>query len=335
MYARDFQLKPYNTFGLPCIAKEFFSFNDEDELISFIKDGSLSTKKRFVLGGGSNILFREAYNGIILHPLFEGIKVEETTDDFAEISVGAGVVWDDFVSWAVEHGYYGAENLSLIPGMAGAAPVQNIGAYGCEAKDIVSKVRLVMLDAGSVTEIDADDCRFGYRDSIFKHELKNLTVVSRVFFRLSKQNELNVTYGDVASTVESLGGKSLKNVRKAIIQIRRNKLPDPAETGNAGSFFKNPVVNTELFEALLAEFPDMPGYRQKDGTVKLAAGWLIERCGWKGKSKGDAGVHHRQALVLVNYGNATGNNIIDLAQDICLSVKSRFGIEITPEVEII
>lgn len=335
MYARDFQLRPYNTFGLPCIAKEFFSFSEEDELISFISEGSLKGKQRFVLGGGSNILFRQAYEGIILHPLFDGITVEEAGGGYVDVSVGAGVIWDDFVSWAVEHGYYGAENLSLIPGMAGAAPVQNIGAYGCEAKDIITKVRMVMLDNGAVTEINADECRFGYRDSIFKHELKNHTVVSRVWFRLSTCNELNVSYGDVAATVESMGGISLQNVRRAIIQIRRNKLPDPAETGNAGSFFKNPVVNIKQYEELLSEYPDIPGYRQKDGTVKLAAGWLIEKCGWKGKRKGDAGVHHRQALVLVNYGSAAGDDITGLAQEICLSVKSRFGIEITPEVEII
>lgn len=335
MYARDFQLKPYNTFGLPCIAKEFFSFSDEDELISFIRNGRLSNKKRFVVGGGSNILFRDAYDGTILHPLFDGIKTERTSGNYVDVSVGSGVIWDDFVSWAVEHGYYGAENLSLIPGMAGAAPVQNIGAYGCEAKDIVSKVRMVMLDTGAITELDADECRFGYRDSIFKHELKNLTVVSRVWFRLSTRNELNVSYGDVAATVDTMGGISLENVRRAIIQIRKNKLPDPAETGNAGSFFKNPVVSIAQYEGLHEEFPEMPGYKQQDGSVKLAAGWLIEKCGWKGKRKGDAGVHHRQALVLVNYGSAAGNDIVDLAQEICLSVKSRFGVEITPEVEII
>jgi UDP-N-acetylmuramate dehydrogenase len=335
MYAQNFQLKGHNTFGLPCIANEFFSFTSEEELVNFIGKKELSDKNVFVLGGGSNVLFKKAFDGIIIHPLVGGIKTEKVTGCHIEVSSGSGVVWDDFVSWAVDRGYCGVENLSLIPGSTGASPVQNIGAYGCEAKDTITRVRFVMLNNGEVAEIDAKDCHFGYRDSIFKHELKNRVVVTRVWYRLSTEHNFNISYGDVATNVERLGGLSLKNVRDAIIGIRRNKLPDPAETGNAGSFFKNPVVSNESFNELRNRFPGIPGYTQSDGTVKLAAGWMIEKCGWKGKRVGDAGVHEKQALVIVNYGSASGDEIIKLADNICRSVRDSFGVNISPEVEII
>jgi UDP-N-acetylmuramate dehydrogenase len=335
MYAQNIQLKAYNSFGLPCTASEFFSFSAEEELASFIRKDSLLGKQVLVLGGGSNILFRQSFNGLIIHPLVEGIRVEKVTGSDVEVSAGAGVIWDDFVAWAVSKGYSGIENLSLIPGSTGASPVQNIGAYGCEAKDTIIKVRFVMMNNGEVVEIDAKECRFGYRDSIFKHELKNKVVVTRIWYRLSTDHNLNISYGDVASSVERLGGLSLQNVRKAVIEIRRSKLPDPRETGNAGSFFKNPVVSIDIFNDLAKQFPGIPGYPQNNGTIKLAAGWMIERCGWKGKRVGDAGVHQRQALVLINYGSATGNEIVALSEDICRSVREKFGIDISPEVEII
>jgi len=335
MYAQNFQLKNFNTFGLQCTTKEFFSFSAEEELISYIREKGLVDKTVLVLGGGSNILFKKAFDGIIIHPLIEGICTEKSSGSNVEVSVGAGVTWDDFVSWAVDNGYSGIENLSLIPGKAGASPVQNIGAYGCEAKDTITRVRFVMLNNGEVVEIDAKDCHFGYRDSIFKHDLKNKVVVTRIWYRLSTIHNLNISYGDVASNVERLGELNLRNVRDSVISIRRSKLPDPAETGNAGSFFKNPVVSVELFNALKSSYPNIPGYPQNDGTVKLAAGWMIEQCGWKGKRIGDAGVHQRQALVLINYGAASGDEIVKLAENICYSVKEKFGVSIYPEVEII
>jgi len=335
MYTQNFQLKSYNTFGLQCTTNEFFSFTREEELISFVRKKGVVDKPVLVLGGGSNILFKQAFSGIVIHPLVEGIRKEQSSGSNVEVSVGAGVIWDDFVSWAVDNGYSGIENLSLIPGKAGASPVQNIGAYGCEAKDTITRVRFIMLNNGEVVEIDAKDCHFGYRDSIFKHDLKNKAVVTRIWYRLSTSHNLNISYGDVAYNVERLGGLNLRNVRDAVIGIRRNKLPDPAETGNAGSFFKNPVVSIEIFNVLKSSYPNIPGYPQKDGTVKLAAGWMIEQCGWKGKRIGDAGVHQRQALVLVNYGYASGDEIVRLAENICHSVKERFGVNIYPEVEII
>jgi UDP-N-acetylmuramate dehydrogenase len=335
MYAQDFQLKEYNTFGLPCTASEFFSFSAEEELVNLIRKDRLPGKPVLVLGGGSNILFKQSFNGLIIHPLVEGIRVEKVSGSDAEVSVGAGVIWDDFVAWAVSQRYSGIENLSFIPGNTGASPVQNIGAYGCEAKDTITRVRFVMLNNGEVVEISAKECNFGYRDSIFKHELKNKVVVTRIWYRLSSDHNLNISYGDVASNVERLGGLSLQNVRKAVIEIRRSKLPDPAETGNAGSFFKNPAVSIDIFNDLTKQFPGIPGYPQNDGTIKLAAGWMIEKCGWKGKRVGNTGVHQRQALVLVNYGSATGNEIVNLAEDIRNSVKEKFGVDISPEVEII
>ncbi|HPT11652.1 MAG TPA: UDP-N-acetylmuramate dehydrogenase [Bacteroidales bacterium] len=335
MYAQNFQLKKLNTFGLQCITNEFFSFSAEEELTGFIREKGLADKNILVLGGGSNILLRNAFNGIVIHPLIEGIRIEKSSGSDVEVSVGAGVIWDDFVSWAVDNGNSGIENLSLIPGKVGASPVQNIGAYGCEAKDTITRVRFVMLNNGETVEIDAKDCHFGYRDSIFKHDLKNKVVVTRVWYRLSTNHNLNVSYGDIASNVEMLGGINLRNVREAVINIRRSKLPDPAETGNAGSFFKNPVVNIEFFNGLKSRYPNIPGYPQDNEKVKLAAGWMIEQCGWKGKRIGDAGVHQRQALVLVNYGSASGDEIIKLAEDICSSVKEKFGVSIYPEVEII
>jgi UDP-N-acetylmuramate dehydrogenase len=335
MYRQNFQLRSYNTFALPCTAKEFFSFDTEEELIGFIRKSGIEDKTTLILGGGSNILFKHDFDGIVLHPGLEDICLEKTSGSSVFVSVGAGVKWDDFVAWTVENGYSGIENLSLIPGMTGASPVQNIGAYGCEAKDAIVRVRLVMLKNGEAIEVEAKDCNFGYRDSIFKHELKNLAVVTRIWYRLSTVHNLNISYADVAATVENMGGKSLKNVRNAIIHIRRNKLPDPTETGNAGSFFKNPVITAEYFAGLINRYPDIPNYPQPNGKVKLAAGWMIERCGWKGKRYGDAGVHPRQALVLVNYGSATGEEIVKLACGICSSVKEKYGIDISPEVEII
>ncbi len=336
MVSRNYQLRQHNTFGLQCIASEFFSFNFEEELTELINTGATRNKKILILGGGSNILFTHNFNGLVLHPEIEGISLIKKNNDFADVSVGAGVVWDDFVSWTVEQGYYGIENLSLIPGLTGASPVQNIGAYGVEAKDTIKRVRFVMLTDGSTVEINGSDCHFGYRDSIFKHELKGLAVVTRVWFRLSVRPGLNVSYGDIANEVESVGEVNLRNVRQAVINIRQRKLPDPAVTGNAGSFFKNPVVSGEFYAELASQFSNIPHYDLPgDSMVKLSAAWLIDQCSWKGKRVGNAGVHEKQALVLVNYGDATGIEIAALAEEIRISVKEKFGIDLCPEVELL
>lgn len=335
MLINNFQLKELNTFGLPSVAREFFSFSSEEELVGIINDGYMEGKSTLVLGGGSNILFTSNYDGLVIHPDIGNIEIEERTNSSVLVSAGAGVIWDDFVEWCVLHDLSGAENLSLIPGMVGASPVQNIGAYGVEAEDIIERVRFITLSDGRVNEIDGRDCRFGYRDSIFKHEFKGKIVVTKVWYRLSVEPILNTSYGDVARETEVLGGINLRNIRQAIINIRRRKLPDPEETGNAGSFFKNPVIPNEALVSLLAKYPDMPHYDMPGGDAKLAAGWLIERCGWKGYRKGKVGVHDKQALVLVNYGGAAGKEISSLAADIRISVREKFEIDLCPEVEII
>jgi len=335
MYVHNKDLKALNTFGLPCIAGSFFSFTTEEELVTFIRSGATSGKRVFVLGGGSNILFKGNFEGLVIHPLSTTIKVEHIDDNNADVLVSAGVIWDDFVAWTVNQGFGGVENLSFIPGMAGAAPVQNIGAYGSEAADTLLRVRCVMLSDGSTLELTAGECRYGYRDSIFKNELRGKTVVSSALFRLSRHPQLNMAYAEVASECGKIGIPTLENIRKSVINIRKRKLPDPDVTGNAGSFFKNPVITSARFEELTKEYPEIPGFRLPDGDVKIAAGWLIDQCGWKGVRAGNAGVHDKQALVIVNHGNATGSEIIELAEKIRESVRLRFGTDLSPEVEIV
>ncbi len=335
MYILNKELKELNTFGLACRASSFFQFSAEEELVSFIKAGRAEKSEILILGGGSNLLFSKDYKGLVIHPANTGIRLEHLTNDHATVNVSAGVKWDDFVAWSVSRGLGGVENLSFIPGLTGASPVQNIGAYGSETKETVISVRCVMLDSGKVEELTSGECQLSYRDSIFKHELKGRAVVTAVRFRLTRHPELNFSYPDLANECELIGGISLDNVRKAVINIRRRKLPDPAVTGNAGSFFKNPVVTGERYIELLNEFPEIPGYPLADGSVKIPAGWMIDKLGWKGKRNGDAGVHPAQALVIVNYGNAVGSEILALAQKITSSVFERFKVELEPEVEII
>ncbi|HSO78381.1 MAG TPA: UDP-N-acetylmuramate dehydrogenase [Bacteroidales bacterium] len=335
MYALNKDLKTFNTFGISCMARSFFQFSEEEELISYIRTGKTGQSDTLILGGGSNILFTRDFQGLVIHPANTGIRVEHLTNEYVIANVGAGVIWDDFVSWAVDRGLGGVENLSYIPGLAGASPVQNIGAYGTEAEDTVISVRCIMLSDGETAELTAGECNFSYRNSIFKNDLKGKAVVTAVRFRLSRNPVLNLAYPDVANECELLGGASLDNVRKAVINIRRRKLPDPLETGNAGSFFKNPVITADKFGEILKEYPELPGHHRSDGGVKIPAGWLIEKCGWKGKTVGEAGVHPNQALVLVNIGRAKGSEIADLAREIKKSVLERFGVELEPEVEII
>jgi len=335
MISNNISLKIYNTYGLDYRTDCFISIKSENELLQALNTLSGVEKPILVLGGGSNLLFTEDFKGTVINPDIGGIYIEENNRGHSIVSCGAGVHWDKLVEWSVEKGLGGLENLSYIPGTAGAAPLQNIGAYGVEVKDSVEKVRAVSISDGSIREFSNEECLFGYRDSIFKNKLKGKYAITKVFFRLQPHPVLATGYGSLREEMEKLGPPSLQTVRNAVINIRKAKLPDPEVIGNAGSFFKNPVVSLEKIEKLRQDFPGIPFYPDQSGGIKLAAGWLIEKCGWKGKRSGDAGVYEKQALVLVNYGGATGKEIYDLSEKIRLSVFVKFGVELVKEVEII
>jgi UDP-N-acetylmuramate dehydrogenase len=332
---KGISLKEFNTFRLDYIADCMIRVRNEIEAIS-VFSGEISYKKPLlIIGSGSNILFTGNFNGTILHPEFGGIKVEEKDQEYVIVSAGAGVNWDKFVEWTVNKGFGGLENLSLIPGMVGASAVQNIGAYGVEVKDKIEKVKTIRISDGVIREFSYNDCEFGYRSSTFKGENKGKYLIISVYFRLAINSPCNLKYGSLEEEVRKLGKVTLKNVRQAVINIRRSKLPDPEITGNAGSFFKNPVVSNSVAENLKKIYPQMPSFDEKSGGIKLAAAWLIDQCGWKGKRTGDAGVHDKQALVLVNYGKATGMEIYNLSEEIKKSVMKKFGVELEREVEVI
>ena len=332
----NYSLKNHNTFGIEAKARFFFEFTEPEDLFEFLTANSTwKNETIFILGGGSNLLFVNDFEGLMIHPNIPGITVVKETRNQVWLEVGAGENWDRFVAHCVGQEYCGLENLSLIPGNVGAAPVQNIGAYGVEVREFVDTVRGFDLKTMEAYEIPAEACNFGYRNSIFKNELKNRFIVTSVIFRLEKFPDFKLEYGHLKAEVEKLGGASLQHVRDAVIAIRRSKLPDPAELGNAGSFFKNPVVDSELAANLKAVHPDLPVYGAGEGRSKLAAGWLIEQCGWKGFREGDAGVHHLQALVLVNFGRATGDELFRLSEKIQKSVSEKFGIELEPEANIL
>jgi len=335
MILRNVSLKKYNTFGLDYKTDRLISVKTEEEAISVLKERKSLKYPLFIIGGGSNLLFTGDYKETLLHPEIEGITIEEKHPEYVIVSSGSGVNWDKLVEWSVNNGYGGLENLSLIPGMVGASPVQNIGAYGVEVKDTIEKVRAVSIEDGSITEFSKNDCRFGYRNSIFKSEIKGKYLVTRVYYRLTTNPLLKPDYGSLNDKIKKPGEVTLKTVREAVINIRRSKLPDPELIGNAGSFFKNPVIESSVAGILKKEYSKMPCYKEPTGNVKLAAGWLIDQCGWKGKRIGDAGVHDKQALVLVNYGNATGKEIFDLSEKIKESVSEKFGVELEREVEVV
>ena len=322
-----------NSFGVGQQAARLAEFETEEDLRTIFSGGV--PERWAVLSGGNNILFTRDYDGLLLTPVARQITLLGEEGDTVRVRADAGVEWDDLVEWAVERGLWGIENLSLIPGKAGAAPVQNIGAYGCEAKDVIERVHMFCTDNRSAMVIDAGHCCFGYRESIFKHELRGRVIITAVDIRLSRTPRPRLGYGDVEREVEARGGATLRNIREAICSIRRAKLPDPAVLGNAGSFFKNPVVEAPVAERLLAEYPDMPHYAAPEGRVKLAAGWLIDRAGMKGRREGAVGVHERQALVLVNHGGATGGEVIAFARTVQAKVREKFGIEIDTEVNIL
>lgn len=334
---RDFQeinLTLRNSFHVEQRARRLIEFETEQELMALFR------RERFdrwmVLSGGNNILFTQDYDGVILCPVAEQIELLGEEQGRVRVRVGAGREWDELVAWAVERGLWGIENLSLIPGKAGAAPMQNIGAYGAEAKDVIRRVRFYDVEADAMRTLEREECRFGYRESIFKQELKGRVVITEIEIELTREANPRLGYGDVEREVERLGGATLRNIREAICTIRRSKLPDTAVLGNAGSFFKNPVVERAVAEELLTRYPDMPHYATADPErVKLAAGWLIDRAGLKGYRAGRVGVHERQALVLVNHGGATGAEVIELAHKVQAEVKKQFGVEIDTEVNIL
>lgn len=329
-------LLPYNTFGMDVKASRFVEYASVEELRGLWNAEREAVARALHIGGGSNLLFASDYEGLILHSAIKGYTVVKETEEEVEVRVGAGEVWDDFVAYTVANGWYGAENLSLIPGEVGASAVQNIGAYGVEAKDLIVSVDTFGLETGEERRFMREECRYAYRESIFKQELKGKYAVTFVTYRLKKHPVFHLEYGNIRAELEKQGCQvDLENVRRIIIAIRQAKLPDPKVLGNAGSFFMNPVVPKMQFEALLAQYPDMPHYPVDEAHVKIPAGWMIDRCGWKGKRVGHAGVHEKQALVLVNCGGATGKEVMHLAEEIVASVRERFGVTIRPEVNYI
>lgn len=326
-------LLSYNTFGIDVSAARFLEYASVGELQRLLAQGAV-TAPFLHIGGGSNLLFTKDYDGVILHSRIEGIEVLEEDACSVIVRVGAGVVWDDFVAYCVEHGWYGAENLSKIPGEVGASAVQNIGAYGVEAKDLITAVETVDLQ-GCERVYPVDECRYAYRDSIFKRPENKGIFVTHVCFRLDKQAHYKLDYGTIRQELDKYPELTLPIVRRAIIDIRASKLPDPKVLGNAGSFFMNPIVAKEKLLALQQEYPQIPFYELSDGRVKIPAGWMIDQCGWKGKSLGPAAVHDKQALVLVNRGGAKGSDIIALSDAVRFSVRQKFGIDIHPEVNFV
>ena len=332
----NYDLKRYNTFGISVKCKYFVEAECEEELLDFIRMYEWNPKEILILGGGSNFLFTEDFDGTVFYPAMKGIEVLRDEEEYVYVRVGAGEVWDDWVAWCVKQGYGGVENLSWIPGHVGAAPVQNVGAYGMEAGDTIYEVEAIQLERAEKVKLTAFDCQFAYRDSMFKRSWKNRYLITRVIFRLSKKPKFCLDYGTIRAELEKEEAEiSLKTIRQAIIRIRQEKLPDVVDLPNAGSFFKNPVVSQEKAEQLLQQNPRMPVYPTKEGNCKLAAGWLIEQCGWKGRNLGKAGVYEKQALVLVNRGGADGTEIAHLANEVKKDVFLKFGIWIEPEVYVI
>lgn len=329
----DYSLLSHNTFGIDVHAARFVEYHSEEELLECIRKG-LITALYLHIGQGSNLLFTKDFPGTVLHSCIQGIEVVGVDGQRVLVRVGAGVVWDDFVAYCVEQGWYGVENLSAIPGEVGAAAVQNIGAYGVEAGNVIEAVETIDITGCKKTYTNLECC-YGYRDSVFKRPEMKSVFVTYVCFSLATTPCFTLDYGTVRKELEKYPVVDLAAVRKVIVGIRREKLPDPAVLGNAGSFFKNPVILRKQFEALLLEYPDMPHYEWDEKHVKVPAGWLIEQCGWKGKSLGHAAVHCRQALVLVNAGGATGREIVALAQAIQSAVYNKFQIKIVPEVNIL
>lgn len=325
-------LKPYNTFGLESIASQMVILDSVEE-IEQLSHIIPANSRLLILGGGSNVLFTSNFDGTVVAPWFTGIDIIEDKADSVLVKAAAGEDWDNLVSWACERNLWGIENLSLIPGKVGACPIQNIGAYGVEVKDSIERVNYYNIESKTFETITNDSCRFGYRNSIFKQELKNKIIVTSVEFRLSKVPKPVLHYANLQDLLNA--SPTPMAIRKVVIEIRESKLPDPKVAGNAGSFFKNPVIQETYYNKLKETYPEIPSYPGDGGTVKVPAGWLIEKAGWKGKTVGNAGVHAKQALVIINHGNATGSEIIGLAKEVQHSVLAQFRIELEMEVNAI
>lgn len=323
-------LKERHTFGMDVMADQLIEFANEDELKSALTG---AVKPLLFMGGGSNLLFLNNFAGTVFHSVIDDINIVAEDDNSVSVRVGSGVVWDDFVAYCVAKGWWGVENLSLIPGEVGASAVQNIGAYGVEVKDVLQSIEAISVDDLSKRIFTNAECNYGYRDSIFKNSLKGKYVITYVTYRLSKKANPNIGYGALKSVLAE--NPSLKEIRDAIIAVRNSKLPDPKVYGNAGSFFMNPVIPMEQFVALQSRYPDIPSYPASDGYIKVPAGWLIEKSGWKGKSLGNAAVYEKQALVLINRGGATGMEIKHLADTVIADIKEIFGITLHAEVNYI
>ncbi len=331
-----FSLKKYNTFGIEAIARFFAEINSAEDVRELCTDDQFVKADKLILGGGSNILFTKDFDGIVIKNNFRGMDASSENAEHIFVKVGAGENWHSFVLHCIENNYAGVENLSLIPGNVGASPMQNIGAYGLEIKDVFHELEALEITTGEMMKFSAADCNFGYRESVFKNKHRNQFIITSVTFRLNKIPKFNISYGAIEQELEKMGVKelSIAAISKAVCNIRSSKLPDPKQIGNAGSFFKNPVVSQELYEKIKKEFPNVVGYTSGN-EVKLAAGWLIEQCGWKGYRKNDFGVHINQALVLVNYGGASGDELYNLSQEVMDSVQKKFGVSLEREVNIV
>lgn len=332
----NYSLKEKNTFGIAAIAKNYLSFNSVDDLSQYFDKYKFARiEKKLFLGAGSNLLFINDYDGLVIHPLIDGIRLINENKYHVEVEVGAGVTWDLFVAYCVSKEWHGVENLSLIPGNTGAVPVQNIGAYGVEAGTVIVDVKGIDIPSLENLHFTREACNFGYRTSLFKEKLKEQFIITSVIFRLSKQQDFKIQYEGLESKISQYGEVNIQNIRKAIIAIRQSKLPDPTLFGNAGSFFKNPVVSISIADSLKNHYPELPIYPIGSGLVKLAAGWLIDKAGWKGKSVGNAAVHEKQALVILNKGGATGKEIFRLSQLVAEDVLQKFGIQLEREVQVV
>ena len=332
----NYCLKNHNTFGVAAKARYFTIFNSEEELTELLKNNICKTKPLLILGGGSNILLTQDFEGIVLANKIKGINIVAEDECYASINVGSGENWHDFVLWSVDRNLSGIENLALIPGLVGASPMQNIGAYGAEVKEVITKVHYIEIESGVKKEITNTKCRFEYRNSIFKEELKGRVIITGVVYKLSKTPLNNIEYGSITNELKRLKKEpSPSSIAEAVVNIRSSKLPAPKALGNSGSFFKNPIIETHDFEELRKKFPEIVGYQVSNTKTKISAGWLIDNAKLKGYRKADAGVHKKHALVLVNYGNASGLEIMNLAKEIQQKVKDKYGISIEIEVNIL
>jgi len=340
MIQKNISLKPYNTFGIDVKAELFSYFNDSSSLKKILKFESIKKTPKLIIGGGSNLLLTKDFKGIVLKNEIEGIEITKQDKDHVFIKAGAGMMWHDVVMFAIDNNFGGIENLSLIPGSVGAAPMQNIGAYGVEVKDIFFELEAVNVNTLEEVRFTKKRCQFGYRESIFKRQFKNQFIITSVTLKLNKNPKVNTSYGAIQQELDAnnITNPTIKDVSNAVIKIRKSKLPDPKQIGNSGSFFKNPIIDAKQFETLKKDYPNVAHYPISKNEIKLAAGWLIDNAGWKGKTfegkTGKYGVHKNQALVLVNYGDAQGQDILELSNQIINDIKSKYNVDLEREVNI-